>query len=103
VTSVGYRPPAGELPLPLLDSARVFVETRLAYAPPPAGCAELQGRDPAEATELGELLADPSRGRVGDAEVTVYKAMGHVMEDLVAAELVLAAARRTGAGTLVRL
>src|SRR4051812_37680742 len=50
VTSVGYRPPAGELPLPLLDTARVFVETRLAYAPPPAGCAELQGREPAEAT-----------------------------------------------------
>jgi ornithine cyclodeaminase/thiomorpholine-carboxylate dehydrogenase len=103
VTSVGYRPPRGELPPDLLERGRVFVEARLAYAPPPAGCAELQGRDPAEATELGELLLAPGRGRADDREITVYKAMGHVMEDLVAAELVLAAARREHAGTTVAL
>jgi ornithine cyclodeaminase/thiomorpholine-carboxylate dehydrogenase len=101
ITSVGYRPPAGELPLGLLDRARVFVESRLAYAPPPAGCAELHRRDPAEATELGELLSEP--GLTRHAELTVYKAMGHVMEDLVAAELVYAAARRDGAGVRVAL
>jgi alanine dehydrogenase len=103
VSSVGYRPPRGELPPGLLERGRVFVETRLAYARPPAGCAELQGRDPGEATELGELLLAPGRGRADDREVTVYKAMGHVMEDLVAAELVLAAARRDGVGTTVEL
>jgi alanine dehydrogenase len=97
VSSVGYYPPRGELPRELLDRARVFVETRLAYEAPPVGCAELHGRDPAEATELGEL---PVRG---DAELTVYKAMGHVMEDLVAAELVYTAARREGAGVSVAL
>jgi ornithine cyclodeaminase/alanine dehydrogenase-like protein (mu-crystallin family) len=103
VSSVGYRPPRGELPLGVLERGRVFVEARLAYARPPAGCAELQGRDPGEATELGELLLAPGRGRADDREVTVYKAMGHVMEDLVAAELVLAAARRDGVGTTVEL
>jgi ornithine cyclodeaminase/alanine dehydrogenase-like protein (mu-crystallin family) len=103
VSSVGYRPPLGELPLPLLEQARVFVEARLAYAPTPVGCAELQRCDPAEATELGELLHDPSRGRRDDTEITVYKAMGHVMEDLVAAELVYAAARRAAAGVTVCL
>ncbi len=36
-------------------------------------------------------------------EITVYKAMGHAIEDLVAADLVLAAARRTGAGRAVDL
>ena len=81
----------------------MFVETRLAYAPPPVGCAELQRRDPAEATELGELLQDPARGRARDTEITVYKAMGHVMEDLVAAELVYAAAQRETAGVTVCL
>jgi ornithine cyclodeaminase/thiomorpholine-carboxylate dehydrogenase len=103
VSSVGYRPPAGELPFGLLDRGRLFVESRLAYAPTPAGCAELDGRDPAEATELGEVLDDPARGRTCDEELTVYKAMGHVMEDLVAAELVYTAARREGAGVSVAL
>jgi ornithine cyclodeaminase/thiomorpholine-carboxylate dehydrogenase len=100
VSSVGYRPPRGELPPALLDRAGVYVETRLAYAPPPTGCAELQGRNPREATELGHLNG---HGRADDTEITVYKAMGHVMEDLVAAELVYAAARRAGAGHTVVL
>jgi ornithine cyclodeaminase/alanine dehydrogenase-like protein (mu-crystallin family) len=90
VSSVGYRPPAGELPLELVGE-RLFVETREAFAPPPVGCAELQGLDPGDATELGEVLLGRRPGRLGD-EITVYKAMGHVMEDIVAAELVYAAA-----------
>jgi hypothetical protein len=37
VSSIGYRPPAGELPTALARDQRPFVETRLAFAPPPAG------------------------------------------------------------------
>jgi alanine dehydrogenase len=92
VSSVGYRPPDGELPHDLLDRASLFVETREAFAPPPVGCAELQGRR--RATELGE-----GAHRRWDEEITVYKAMGHVMEDIVAAELVLEAARAAGTGS----
>src|SRR3954469_18506253 len=43
VTSVGYAPPGGELDPALARSGRLFVETRGAFAPPPAGCAELDG------------------------------------------------------------
>ena len=43
--------------------ARVFVETRLAYAAPPAGCAELAGRDAGQGTELGEVLMGTRPGR----------------------------------------
>jgi alanine dehydrogenase len=103
VTSVGYRPPRGELPVALARRYRLFVETRLAFAPPPAGCSELQGLDPAAATELGEILDGTRPGRIDDDELTVYKAMGHVIEDIVAAELVVAAAARTGAGTRIEL
>jgi ornithine cyclodeaminase/thiomorpholine-carboxylate dehydrogenase len=92
VTSVGYMPPGTELDPELLDSARVFVETRVAFEPPPAGCIELHGRDPQSATELGEILLGQHPGRANDLEVTVYKAMGHAIEDLVAAELVYQAA-----------
>jgi alanine dehydrogenase len=103
VSSVGYKPPEGELPRALARTGHLFVETRKALAPPPVGCAELEGVDPATATELGELLLGRAPGRRDDEEITVYKAMGHVVEDIAAAELVLAAARRAGVGTSVAL
>jgi alanine dehydrogenase len=55
VTSVGYKPPRGELPRGLLEQSSLFVETRLAFEPTPVGCAELAGLDGAAATEPGEI------------------------------------------------
>ena len=86
VSSVGYRPPDGELPRALPHS--LFVETREAFEPTPVGCAELAGRDPQSATELGEVLLGRAARPHERREITVYKAMGHVVEDIVAAELV---------------
>ena len=103
VSSVGYRPPEGELPRVLIARGRLFVETREAFEPTPVGCAELAGLDPAGATELGEVMLGRADGRRGADEITVYKAMGHVAEDIAAAELVYAAARREAAGVLVEL
>jgi ornithine cyclodeaminase/thiomorpholine-carboxylate dehydrogenase len=103
VSSVGYKPPDGELPRELARTGHLFVETRRALAAPPVGCAELQGVDPAAATELGELLLGRAPGRRDQQEITVYKAMGHVVEDIAAAELVVQAARRAGVGTSVAL
>ena len=101
VSSVGYRPPDGELPRALLQGASLFVETHEAFEPTPVGCAELEPGTPA--TELGEVLLDRRPGRSHADEITVYKAMGHVVEDIAAAELVYAAARRDGVGISVEL
>jgi alanine dehydrogenase len=103
VSSVGYSPPAGELPRELAQAAHLFVETRVAFEAPPVGSAELHGLDPAIATELGEVLLGSASGRRDREEITVYKAMGHVAEDIAAAELVFAAAQREGVGTSVSL
>jgi ornithine cyclodeaminase/thiomorpholine-carboxylate dehydrogenase len=103
VSSVGYKPPDGELPSELARTGHLFVETRKALEPPPVGCAELRGLGPGAATELGELLLGRAPGRRDADEITVYKAMGHVVEDIAAAELVVAAARRAGVGTSVAL
>jgi ornithine cyclodeaminase/thiomorpholine-carboxylate dehydrogenase len=100
VSSVGYRPPDGELPRALLRHS-LFVETYEAFEPTPVGCAELEPGTPA--TELGEVLLGHKPGRKDRDEITVYKAMGHVVEDIAAAELVYAAARRSGAGTIIAL
>ena len=103
VTSVGYAPPGGELDPRVIAQGRLFVETRLAFESPPAGCGELVGLDPSVGTELGEVLLDQRRGRQSEEELTVYKAMGHACEDLAAASLVYHCAKQEGAGHTVML
>ena len=69
-----------------------------AFAAPPVGCAELKDADPSNAATLGDVVNDPGRGRERESEITVYKAMGVAMEDMVAANLAYRAAQRGGAG-----
>ncbi len=103
MTSVGYAPPGGELDCDVIVQGKLFVETRLAFEPPPAGCSELVGLDPNTGTELGEVLLATRPGRQSDRDITIYKAMGHAMEDMVTANLVYQRARQLGLGQLVRL
>lgn len=103
VTSVGYAPPGSEVPLALFDRARVVVEAKSAFQPAPVGCAELAGRDPSGAAEMGEVLLGRKPGRTSESEITLYKSMGNGMQDMVIANLVYAEAKRTGAGRVVML
>lgn len=98
VTSVGFAPPGSEVPTALIERARICVETRNAFSPAPVGCAELAGRDPSSAVELGEVLAGTKPGRTSDTEVTLYKSMGNAMEDMVVANLVYETALSLGVG-----
>jgi alanine dehydrogenase len=92
VTSVGYHPPAGELPVELPRDHTLYVETLDALRPTPVGCAELAGLAEGAATCLGDVVTGRSSGRTDQGQITVYKAMGIGMEDLVAAQLVYEAA-----------
>jgi alanine dehydrogenase len=98
VSSVGYWPPDGELPKELARRYRLFVETRDAFQPTPVGCGELAGLDARAATTLGAVVAGRAPGRKDDREITVYKAMGIGMEDMVAANLAFERAKRQGGG-----
>lgn len=81
-------------------AAGVFVEARaVATSPFPAGSRELAGRDPGSVTEIGEVLLGTRPGRVDDDQTTLYKSMGHAVEDVAAATIVYAAAVRSAAGT----
>jgi ornithine cyclodeaminase/alanine dehydrogenase-like protein (mu-crystallin family) len=100
VSSVGYHPPEGELPRALARAHRLFVESADAFAPAPVGCSELTGL---HGTTLGDVVNDRGKGRTNDAEITVYKAMGIAMEDMVAANLAYEAARRAGGGVSIDL
>jgi alanine dehydrogenase len=103
VSSVGASRLGPELDAQTIADASVFVESRVACSAPPAGAWELAGVDPSSVTELGEVLAGSRPGRRSDAELTVWKSMGHAVEDAVAARLVLDAARRAGVGREVDL
>jgi ornithine cyclodeaminase/alanine dehydrogenase-like protein (mu-crystallin family) len=103
ITSVGYRPPGGELPRGLVEKSHIFVESKVAFNAPPVGCAELQGLDSDFGTELGEFLLGQKPGRRDEREITVYKSMGHAMEDLIAANLVYQKAMKQGFGKTVEM
>jgi ornithine cyclodeaminase/alanine dehydrogenase-like protein (mu-crystallin family) len=103
VTSVGgtFGP---ELDADTIRLGRVFVEWKgAAENPPPAGAHELQGRDPATITELGEVIAGLKPGRQNPGELTVYKSTGSGFEDAVVAQIVYEAAMAAGVGTEVEL
>jgi len=103
VSSVGYRPPGGEMPRDLIETSHIFVESKVAFNAPPVGCSELQGLDPESGTELGEVLLKRRAGRRSERETTIYKSMGHAMEDLVAANLVYRKAIEQKTGTEIDL
>ncbi len=104
VTSVGASAAGPELDAETVARADVLaVEHRDAFKPYPAGAHELQGLDPARGVELGEILAGTRPGRTSAQQLTVYKSMGHAVEDAVAAHLVYSAALAAGAGVRVSL
>jgi alanine dehydrogenase len=98
VSSVGYYPPHGELPKDLAKEHRLFIETLDAFQPTPVGCGELAGLDASTGTTLGAVALGRKAGRLTNAEITVYKAMGVAMEDMVAANLAYQRAKRAGGG-----
>lgn len=104
ISSVGFAAPDGELDRGLASAARLYVESRAAaFQPPPVGCMELAGMDPNRASEMGEMLLGTRPGRQSRDEITVYKSMGHAVEDLAASGLVYREALAKGAGTFVEL
>jgi ornithine cyclodeaminase/alanine dehydrogenase-like protein (mu-crystallin family) len=85
-----------------MAAGKVFVEWRgAALNAPPAGSHELQGMDADKITEVGEVLAGTRPGRTSRDDITVYKSMGHAVEDAAAARLVYDRAKSEGIGVLL--
>jgi alanine dehydrogenase len=93
VTSVGSSMDGPELDRETITAGLLVIESRVAFQPPPAGSHELQGLDPSVAVELGEVLSGSHPGRTSPEEITVYKSMGHAVEDATAAAIVLERAK----------
>ena len=91
----------GKLPKALILKSQFFVKMRLAFNPPPVGCYELAGLDPNRDIELGEILKD-TKSRNPNI-ITVYKSMGHGIEDLVVDNLIYERAKQQGLGKSIIL
>jgi ornithine cyclodeaminase len=106
VTSVGLNAEGREVDAEAVMKALVVVETReAALAPGPGGSNDLKwpirdglmGEDHIHA-EIGELISGAQPGRTSAKQITLYKSVGVALQDAVAAQMVLEAARRKGVG-----
>ncbi len=109
VNAVGASTPAArELEVATVAAAALFCDSResLRHEAGEYRLACEQGAIEAETHvrgELGQVLAGHRPGRRDDAELTVFRSLGIAVEDLAAAELAVATARRLGLGTEVEL
>ena len=108
VNAVGSSiPTARELDTETMAAASLFVDRRES-AENEAGDFLIAQRDGAIGpehikAELGELVVGTAAGRRSPGEITVFKSLGLAVEDLAAAEHVVARAEAENAGTLVSL
>ena len=111
VNSVGLNPQGRELDEDTVVNSLVVVESReAALAPPPSGANDLiwpirDGRISEEHihAEVGELVSGARKGRTSAQQVTLYKSVGVGVQDAVAAQLVLTAARERSLGAEIEL
>lgn len=78
-----------ELDPETIRAGLLVVETRAAFAPFPAGAYELQGLDATLGVELGAVLSGAHPGRTSEDQITVFKCVGHAVEDVAAAAWLL--------------
>lgn len=106
VNSVGLNPEGREVDAEAVRKAFVVVESRqAALAPAPSGSNDLRwplrdglvGEQHIHA-EIGELVSGTRPGRTSAEQITLYKSVGVAVQDAVAAQLVLEAAREQGVG-----
>jgi ornithine cyclodeaminase len=108
ITAVGaYTPQTREVPGSLVARAAVVVDSR------PAALAEAgdlvipitEGlfRPEAIRAEIGEVAAGVAPGRRSTDEVTLFKSVGHAVQDLAVSRLALTRAAAAGAGIAVEL
>lgn len=103
VLAVGAcRPYQREMDPALVARGRLFVDSRAAALQESGDIllAIQEGHITAAhiSAEIGEVIAQPARGRRSDQEVTIFKSLGLAVEDLTAAKMVYDKALQLGIG-----
>jgi ornithine cyclodeaminase len=108
VNAIGASVPTHrELDTATLAAAELFVDSRESAANEAGEYREALSEGAIGAkhirAELGEVAIGVHPGRSGPAALTVFRSLGLAVEDLAAAEVAVASARRAGAGVEVEL
>ena len=103
ISSVGYNPPGSELGRELAGSGQLFVESPARFRANAIRLRRIAGAGSAVRHGTRRSVARSAPGRLSPDERTIYKSMGHAMEDSVAANLVYRLARQRGVGKEIRL
>ncbi len=111
VNSVGFNIAGREVDAHAVAKSLLVVESReVVLAPPPVGANDIgwairDGLIKANHihAELGELITDRRPGRTRTDQITLYKSVGVALEDAVAAQLVLDAAKARGVGLKIEM
>jgi len=108
INAVGYQGPTSrELDTTTVKKARIIVDTHegcMAEAGDllvPIQQGELSTED--IYADLGEIICDQRKGRINDAEITLFESVGFALEDLVTASAAYQKARETGVGLEFKL
>jgi alanine dehydrogenase len=104
VISVGAcRPNQREMDPALIARARLIVDSRAAALQESGdilmGIQEGRFGEDHIAAELGQVAANPSLGRTGGDQITIFKSLGMAVEDVAAADLTYRRAREMERGT----
>lgn len=107
VTAIGsITPTMHEVDAATVSRSRLFVDS-ISGVLEEAGeliSAIAEGRNTAnDFTELGSVVADPTLGRRDASELTFYKSVGHAVQDVAIARLVLDRASERGLGQEIEL
>lgn len=108
IAAVGAcRPDQREMPTALVARSRVFVDSRAAAAREAGDLLIPIGEGAIHedhiSGELGDLVGGRVAGRRSPEQVTIFKSLGLAVEDIVAAQLVVARARTAGLGQSISL
>ena len=88
-----------ELDPQTFQRGRLFVEWRgVVNAAPPAGAMDLGGLEPDQSTEIGEVVIGRRPGRLSPDDITVFRSVGHGVEDVGVARVLYDAALRLHVG-----
>jgi ornithine cyclodeaminase/alanine dehydrogenase-like protein (mu-crystallin family) len=73
-----------ELDRGTITAGLLTVEAATAFAPFPAGAYELQGLPPESGVAIGAVFSGDHPGRGSEDQITVFKCVGHAVEDVAA-------------------
>jgi ornithine cyclodeaminase/alanine dehydrogenase-like protein (mu-crystallin family) len=100
-----YRPDMAEIPPETVFRSKLIVDSRESCLAEAGDIIQAMKRSNKHLihAEIGEIAAGKAKGRISDAEITIFKSVGNAMQDLMVANLALINAEKLKLGTEIKM